>query len=251
MTSSSGSVPQASAAATPTAIAARRAPHPPLVMGHETSGTVVAIGPAVSNVAVGDRIFVSRSSGACAARPVRRASSTRAPRRRVYGAEMPGSFAELVRIKARSAVPIPDSVSFLQAALIEQLSVVIKGISRANIAAGDSVAVVGAGPIGMLSLSCWASTGRATSSSSSRTRIGARRPSNRRDVDHRSHDRGCLHRGRQGHRRRRRGRLCRGGGITSSVAAAVNIIRAGGQMVWLATRAVSSGSTSSRSSGTS
>ena len=70
----------------------------------------------------------------------------------MYGADLPGAFADLRRIKSRAAVRIPDGVSFVQGALIEQLSVVVKGISRATIAAGDSVAVVGAGPIGMLAV---------------------------------------------------------------------------------------------------
>jgi 2-desacetyl-2-hydroxyethyl bacteriochlorophyllide A dehydrogenase len=125
---------------------------PPLIMGHETSGRVEAIGAGVSNVAVGDRIFVLPMLSCLRCPPCRAGAYDECTGRLVYGADLPGAFADLVRIKARAAVPIPDAVSFVQGALIEQTSVVVKGVSRATIAAGDSVAVVGAGPIGLLAV---------------------------------------------------------------------------------------------------
>lgn len=125
---------------------------PPLIMGHETSGRVVAVGPAVTNVAVGDRIFVLPMLSCLRCPACQKGAYDACSDRRVYGADMPGAFAELIRIKARSAVPIPDAVSFIQAALIEQSAVVIKGLARASIDAGDSVAVVGGGPIGLLAV---------------------------------------------------------------------------------------------------
>jgi threonine dehydrogenase-like Zn-dependent dehydrogenase len=125
---------------------------PPLIMGHETCGRVEAVGAGVSNVAVGDRIFVLPMLSCTRCQPCRSGAVDECTGRLVYGADMPGAFADLVRIKARSAVPLPDAVSFLQGALIEQTSVVVKGLSRASIAAGDSVAVVGAGPIGLLAV---------------------------------------------------------------------------------------------------
>ena len=125
---------------------------PPLIMGHETCGRVTAVGPAVSNVAIGDRIFVLPMISCHRCPPCLAGAYDACTDRLVYGADLPGAFAEQIRIKARSAVQIPDAVSYLQGALIEQLSVVVKGIGRASIAAGDSVAVVGAGPIGLLAV---------------------------------------------------------------------------------------------------
>ncbi|MFN8621291.1 MAG: alcohol dehydrogenase catalytic domain-containing protein [Chloroflexota bacterium] len=129
---------------------------PPLVMGHEASGEVESIGADVTNVAPGDRIFIMPMvwCGTCAA--CLAGAFDICPNRKVYGADLPGSFAERVRISARTAVPLPPEVSFLQAALIEPLAVVVKGTSRAKVDAGDSVAVVGAGPIGLLSLAVMA-----------------------------------------------------------------------------------------------
>jgi 2-desacetyl-2-hydroxyethyl bacteriochlorophyllide A dehydrogenase len=129
---------------------------PPLVMGHEASGEVEAIGPDVTNVRPGDRIFIMPMvwCGTCAA--CLAGAFDICPNRKVYGADLPGSFAERVLIRARTAVPLPDGVTFLQAALIEPLAVVVKGTSRARVDAGDSVAVVGAGPIGLLSVAVMA-----------------------------------------------------------------------------------------------
>jgi L-iditol 2-dehydrogenase len=125
---------------------------PPLIMGHETSGQVVAVGAGVSNVAVGDRIFMLPVLSCLRCQPCQAGAYDACTARKVLGADMPGAFAELVRIKARSAVPIPDAVSYIQGALVEQTSVVVKGLTRATIAAGDSLAVVGAGPIGLLAV---------------------------------------------------------------------------------------------------
>jgi threonine dehydrogenase-like Zn-dependent dehydrogenase len=80
----------------------------------------------------------------------RRGAFDLCPDRKVYGGDLPGAFGELFRIRERTAVPIPDDVSFQQAALSEPLAVVVKGLSRAKIDAGDSVAVVGGGPIGLI-----------------------------------------------------------------------------------------------------
>lgn len=207
---------------------------PPLIMGHETTGRVEAVGPAVSNVAVGDRIFVLPMLSCLRCQPCQAGAYDECTGRMVYGADMPGAFADLLRIKARAAVRIPDGVSSLQGALIEQLSVVVKGIARATIAAGDSVAVVGAGPIGLLAVFV----------------LGLHRPRNLVVVE-------------PNDERRRKAiefgatlaidpdqvdpwtavaevtggvgvDVCvEAAGITPTVAAAVNVTRPGGQLVWL------------------
>jgi 2-desacetyl-2-hydroxyethyl bacteriochlorophyllide A dehydrogenase len=123
---------------------------PPLVMGHEASGEVVSVGPAVRTVAPGDRVFAMPMEWCATCDACRRGSFDLCPNRKVYGGDLPGAFAELFRIRERTAVPIPDEVTFQQAALIEPLAVVVKGLSRARIDAGDTAAVVGGGPIGLI-----------------------------------------------------------------------------------------------------
>ncbi|MEX1297008.1 MAG: alcohol dehydrogenase catalytic domain-containing protein [Candidatus Limnocylindrales bacterium] len=122
----------------------------PLVMGHEACGEVVSVGPAVTAVAPGDRVFAMPMEWCAACDQCRRGAFDLCPHRKVYGGDLPGAFGELFRIRERTAIPIPDEVSYQQAALIEPLAVVVKGLARAKIDAGDSVAVVGGGPIGLI-----------------------------------------------------------------------------------------------------
>jgi L-iditol 2-dehydrogenase len=129
---------------------------PPLIMGHEASGEVESVGSEAGGLTPGDRIFIMPMVSCQTCGPCRDGAADACARRQVYGADLPGSFAERVLIRARAAVPIPDEVSFLQAAIIEPLAVVIKGISRAKVDAGDGVVVVGAGPIGLLAIAVMA-----------------------------------------------------------------------------------------------
>jgi 2-desacetyl-2-hydroxyethyl bacteriochlorophyllide A dehydrogenase len=122
----------------------------PLVMGHEACGEVVAVGPAVTAVVPGDRVFVMPMEWCGECGPCRRGAFDLCPERKVYGGDLPGAFAERFRIRERTAIPLPDDVTFQQAALIEPLAVVVKGLSRAKVDAGDSVAVIGGGPIGLI-----------------------------------------------------------------------------------------------------
>jgi 2-desacetyl-2-hydroxyethyl bacteriochlorophyllide A dehydrogenase len=123
---------------------------PPLIMGHESCGEVVETGDAVTHVKPGDRIFIlpGISCNTCEACLDGRYDDCRD--RRFYGADMPGGFAEYILISARAAVPIPDNLAFEKAALIEPLSVAIKAVSRLNFRPHDTVAVIGAGPIGLM-----------------------------------------------------------------------------------------------------
>lgn len=122
----------------------------PLIMGHEACGEVTAVGPSVNAVRPGDRVFAMPMEWCASCDECRRGAFDLCPNRKVYGGDLPGAFAELFRIRERTAIPIPDEVSYQQAALIEPLAVVVKGLSRAKVDAGDSVAVVGGGPIGLI-----------------------------------------------------------------------------------------------------
>lgn len=123
---------------------------PPLVMGHEACGTVEAVGSAVTNVVRGQRVFMMPMEACLLCRACAAGTPDACTSRRVYGADLPGAFAERVRIVSRSAIPIPDAVSFLQGSLLEPLGVVVNGLSRATVNPGDALAVVGGGPIGLL-----------------------------------------------------------------------------------------------------
>jgi L-idonate 5-dehydrogenase len=128
----------------------------PLVLGHEVAGTVEETGPGVSGVAPGQRVAVnpSRWCGHCPhCLEGRRnlceniyfmGSASKTP-------HMQGGFATLFDATPAQCVPIPEHVSFEAAALSEPLAVCLHAVNRGNVA-GKHVAVIGAGPIGLLTL---------------------------------------------------------------------------------------------------
>lgn len=123
----------------------------PIVLGHEVSGQVVGVGSAVTSVAAGDRVAIEPGT------PCRNCRECRAGRYHlcpdlVFLATPPydGALVELMTIDARNLFPIPEKMTYEEAALLEPLSVGIWGCQRAGLEAGDDVLVTGAGPVGLL-----------------------------------------------------------------------------------------------------
>ncbi|WP_353227344.1 zinc-binding dehydrogenase [Novosphingobium sp.] len=107
----------------------------PLPIGHEFAGTVVAVGEGVAGVAPGMRVAVN-------------------PDRAYIGGGGPdGAMAPYIRVSAAkigdTLFPLPDHVTFAQAALAEPLSVALHGLRMVRATAADTVAILGAGPIGL------------------------------------------------------------------------------------------------------
>ncbi|SDQ32728.1 L-iditol 2-dehydrogenase [Curtobacterium sp. UNCCL20] len=123
----------------------------PLVLGHELSGTIVAVGDGVDESRVGERVAVEPQ------RPCHRCAQCLAGRynlclhMRFYATPpIDGAFAEFVTIEAEFAHTLPDTVSFEAGALLEPLSVGIAAVRKARIVPGSSVLIAGAGPIGII-----------------------------------------------------------------------------------------------------
>lgn len=123
----------------------------PMVLGHESSGRVVALGPGAARHAVGDRVTLEPGvpCGACRECRAGRYNLCRDVR---FFATPPidGAFANYVTIHEDFAFALPDSVSDEAGALMEPLSVGVWACQKANVSAGDRVLVTGAGPIGQL-----------------------------------------------------------------------------------------------------
>jgi L-iditol 2-dehydrogenase len=121
---------------------------PPRVLGHEYSGTVRAIGSAVTRVAVGDRVAIDPSLACGACFYCRESLPYMCPNRQ----SVHGGFGEYTVAPEGTIFPLPQGVSLEAAALSEPLSCCLHTINRAEIRAGDRVAIIGAGIIGLLLL---------------------------------------------------------------------------------------------------
>jgi len=124
----------------------------PVILGHEPAGTVVEVGEGNNRFAVGDRVYVHHHVGCMACHYCRRGDFTMCEHFTQVHLE-PGAFAEYVRVPAElvrlDTHRLPDSISFEEGSLIEPLACVLKGIKVAGIKPGDTVAVVGAGLMGL------------------------------------------------------------------------------------------------------
>lgn len=125
----------------------------PLVLGHEGSGVVSAIGDGVTNLKIGDRVAIEPGvpCGVCDDCRTGRYNLCKDVR---FHATPPidGSLARRINHSAAFCYRLPDHVSFDQAAMLEPLSVGMHAALRSNIQLGSSVFIAGAGPIGLMCL---------------------------------------------------------------------------------------------------
>jgi len=125
----------------------------PLIPGHEFSGTIAEVGGDVEGFEEGDRV-VAEPNMVCGCCYFCRMSERNffCENLLAVGVDVDGAFAEYVKVKNENVYRFPDTLSFEEAALIEPLACCIRGLNNAGIKVGDSVAIVGAGPIGLLLL---------------------------------------------------------------------------------------------------
>ena len=122
----------------------------PLVLGHEIAGTVEAVGPGVDKSLEGTRVIVYYYAGCgncehCLVGDENLCNNLRAE----YGFISDGGFAEYVKAPARNVVPLPENISFEQAAPIGcSVTTAIHASKLANIKLGDTVLVYGIGAVG-------------------------------------------------------------------------------------------------------
>ncbi len=130
---------------------------PPIVMGHEAAGVVAAVGAGVADLREGDRVTFDSmvSCGRC--HYCRRGEANLCDARQVLGVSCGdyrrhGAFAEFVAVPRHIVFPLPDSLPFDQAAMVEPVSVAVHAVGLTPVRLGDTAVVVGAGMIGLLTL---------------------------------------------------------------------------------------------------
>ncbi len=126
----------------------------PVVLGHEPTGVVRAVGEGVSSVAVGDRVAIHHHAPCGECRRCRRGHETMCERFRATGLD-PGGFSERLRVPAElvdELLVLPADLDPVAATFVEPLACVLRAQDRIGLRAGDSLLVVGAGINGLLSI---------------------------------------------------------------------------------------------------
>jgi L-iditol 2-dehydrogenase len=131
----------------------------PRIFGHETSGIVAAVGAKVNQFSPGDRVMVFHHIPCGQCYYCRHKTFAQCETYKKVGCTAGfepsgGGFAEYVRVMdwivEKGTVRIPDGTSFEQACFVEPVNTCLKGIERMALAPGDTVLVIGQGPIGII-----------------------------------------------------------------------------------------------------
>jgi len=121
----------------------------PIIPGHEASGVVVSCGPGVDDFRAGDRvaIYYIQSCGQC--KFCLRGQTNICPGLKRMGVDINGAIAEYVAVPARNLIPLPERLSFSEAAVLtDAVATPYHALRMAGVGEGDTVVVLGVGGIG-------------------------------------------------------------------------------------------------------
>jgi L-iditol 2-dehydrogenase len=123
---------------------------PPALFGHELAGTIQEVGPAVRKFKKGDRV-VALNSAPCGVCFFCKKHQENLCEDLLFNN---GAYAEYIRVPRRivetNMLLIPDYVNYQDAAMVEPLACVLRGLHETGVEIGDTVAVIGGGPIGLM-----------------------------------------------------------------------------------------------------
>ena len=122
----------------------------PVALGHELAGAVVQVGAKVNTLRVGDRVTVEPVLACGECLPCRTGLYGYCHNLSFHYRRGQGAMADYFVVDARYVYKLPDHLSYEAGALIEPLAVAVHAVKRAKITLGDKVAIMGAGPIGIL-----------------------------------------------------------------------------------------------------
>jgi L-iditol 2-dehydrogenase len=127
--------------------------HPPIVLGHEFGGTVTAMGSPAEGVKVGQTVTVEPSVVCGVCENCRRGRYNICAKLQVLGClGWQGAQAEYIRVPASKIIPLPRTWSGERGALVEPTAVAVHAVRQGRLATGHRVVVLGAGPIGLMTV---------------------------------------------------------------------------------------------------
>lgn len=122
----------------------------PMIPGHEFTGVIAELGEGVTGLSLEQPVVVDMNIGCGCCFWCRRNEILNCPEMQQMGITMNGAFAEYISVPARLVIPAPSDVAAEVLALTEPLACVVRCARKAEITFGQSVVVLGAGPIGNL-----------------------------------------------------------------------------------------------------
>ncbi len=122
----------------------------PVTQGHEVSGEIAKLGEGVTTLTVGQKVTIQPQVVCGKCYPCRHGKYNLCEELKVMGFQTTGTASHYFAVDAKKVTPIPEAVSFDEGAMIEPLAVAVHAIRQAGDVTGLKIAVLGAGPIGIL-----------------------------------------------------------------------------------------------------
>ncbi len=124
----------------------------PVIQGHEFAGVVDAVGSEVEGIRPGRKVTVEPFLVCGRCYPCRHGRTNICDELKVMGFQAPGCHRNFFSAPADNVIPIPEKLSFEAGAMVEPLAVGVHAVRRSGLKAGMKVLVLGAGPIGLLTM---------------------------------------------------------------------------------------------------
>jgi L-iditol 2-dehydrogenase len=126
---------------------------PPVITGHELAGEIVKLGPGVSGRGLGDRVALEPHVGCGRCDYCRQDNYHECPEKRFVGVgNWIGAFAECLVATESMCHPMPAAMPFEEGAMLEPFCVGLHAVRRADLRMGETVAILGVGTIGIMTL---------------------------------------------------------------------------------------------------
>lgn len=123
----------------------------PLIPGHEYSGEIAEVGKSIDTVSVGDKVSIDPNVVCGVCKNCRRTDRSHlCSNIQAIGVDVNGGFAEYLKAPEEVVYPLPDHVDFDTGAMVEPVGCAIRGFDNTRTTLGDTVIIIGAGPMGLI-----------------------------------------------------------------------------------------------------